>query len=725
MTWGGMLLRFGSRSSFKVRGATRRVVAVGLGACLAVLLALPSLAGSVAYADSNSATISGNVYDTTGTAITTADVCVEAYSASTGDEGGSATISGTGAYTISGLPADSYYVYFADCSNSSRNDVSQYYVAPSGSPSTTSYAGTPDESNASEVTVGDGGSETGIDATLAAGATLSGSVYGGSSSNPLDAACVDVEQDASDESNYYAYYADTAANGSYSIRHVQPGVAYTVDFYPCDGTTQYANEYYNDQFGYNNANTITLTAGQTLSGIDATLPAAATISGTVYDASGSAITDQDVCVSVYPASGDGGGSTQTDSSGGYTVTGLDPGTYYVQFADCGGSRTDVSQYYVAPSGTPTHTSYSGTLYEDDATAITLSAGATRGSIDATLAAGETISGYVYGGSTSNPLDGACVDAYNGSGSSYLDFEVSTGSDGSYAITSLPAGLAYTIEFQACDSDASYAPQYYDGATSAADATPVTPPQTGLDATLSDGASISGTVYDAAGNAITSQDVCVEADPASGDGSSGYAQTDASGDYTITGLDPGSYYVNFGDCYDSTRNDVGQWYVAPSGTPTSTSYTGASDSEQSTPVVLSTGGSQTSVDATLAVGVTITGTVYGGSGTATPADNIDIEANSVSSSVNGNGYAETDASGDYSLGHLPYDPQGYDVEFSDGNQPATYLDAYYDTAASGDAGTNDSSTATPVIPAAEFDSYSRHPSDGWRQHHRARHRLIQR
>ena len=84
-----------------------------------------------------------------------------------------------------------------------------------------------------------------------------------------------------------------------------------------------------------------------------------------------------------------------------------------------------------------------------------------------------------------------------------------------------------------------------------------------------------------------------------------AQTDGSGNYTISSLSAGSYYVSFEDCYGSARNDVMQYYGGS---------LGESGSQQ---VTLTAGGSQTGVNATLTAGTSISGHVYAGSGLSTP------------------------------------------------------------------------------------------------------------
>ena len=147
----------------------------------------------------------------------------------------------------------------------------------------------------------------------------------------------------------------------------------------------------------------------------------------------------------------------------------------------------------------------------------------------------------------------------------------TGANGSYTLEGLDVGLSYTVSFvPACASyDTPYQEQYYASAGNtddSSDATAITATPTsitGINGNLDTGASITGTVDDASGNAITSQDICVTATPDYNDGTGGSQQsatTNASGNYTITGLTEGTYYIQFADCSGSSRNDVSVYYA---------------------------------------------------------------------------------------------------------------------------------------------------------------------
>jgi hypothetical protein len=397
----------------------------------------------------------------------------------------------------------------------------------------------------------------------------------------------------------------------------------------------------------------------------------ASIAGTVKDSAHHAITTSDVCVNVRNSTGSVFTSDTTDATGAYEVTNLDAGEYTVTFADCFFStRNDVSADY--PSK------------------ITLADGEARTGIDHEMQPGSSISGHVYGGSgTGTPLSQVCVTAYvAGSTSQTYAGSTSTGEDGAYTIKHLdPQGSGFKVQFSPCSSGSTYAPQFYDGATSFNTATTINPtlaaPATGIDAHLSQGARISGTVHDEAGDAITSRDICVSASPTGGGTSFGSAVTDDAGAYTIGGLSAGSYYVYFTDCSTSTRNDVSVYYG------------GALQQPDATLVVLSNGGNKSDIDVDLPRGSTISGTAYAGSGTATPLGNICVAANSVTGTPQDYYYSSVltaTGSGTYSIKHLPQRPDGYRVFFSDCNPQRQYVSKYF--------GGDFSGTTTAVKPTPD-------------------------
>ena len=158
----------------------------------------------------------------------------------------------------------------------------------------------------------------------------------------------------------------------------------------------------------------------------------------------------------------------------------------------------------------------------------------------------------------------------------------------------------------------YATQWYNGTSSETQSAPgtlvavtATSPATDINAAMSAGTSMSGTVGAAAGGGDLAG-ICVSAFPVGGTTSAGTADTSAAdGTYTVEGLLPGSYYVEFsaGSCGGSF---VTQWY---NGTPT-----GASSISGALAVAVTVVSAATSINAAMAVSTSISGTVTAVSGT---------------------------------------------------------------------------------------------------------------
>ncbi|HEX4115658.1 MAG TPA: carboxypeptidase-like regulatory domain-containing protein [Solirubrobacteraceae bacterium] len=409
--------------------------------------------------------------DAEGKPITTREVCVEADLQSSNESYGygSATIGAGGEYSITGLPAGSYKVYFYDC-GSTRNDLPQYYDG----------AGTANA--ASLVVLSAGGAQAGINATMQPATTISGHVYGTSdTSTPLQGICVEALP-TNGESELYGQ-VDTSADGSYTIDHITPSTEYRVYFRDCNDPEHYLSQYY-DGASYSSATILTPTVASPATGIDAHMEKGASISGTVSDAEGKPITTRDICVTVYAASYDDYsendyGSAATDSSGNYTVGGLAPGSYDVEFADCDydGTRNDRPQYYDDQAN------------GGSAEPVTLTAEEEETGIDASLQPATSISGHVYAGSgDSTPLAGICVDAYVASEDGAYDYVsyTYTAADGSYTLLHLAPSTGYKVEFSDCDDLTAYESQFYEDASEYSLAKTVTPsasPTTGIDAHL--------------------------------------------------------------------------------------------------------------------------------------------------------------------------------------------------------------------------------------------------
>jgi hypothetical protein len=232
----------------------------------------------------------------------------------------------------------------------------------------------------------------------------------------------------------------------------------------------------------------------------------------------------------------------------------------------------------------------------------------------------------------------------------------TGSTGTYEINGLPAGQ-YTVEFTP-PAPAEYFTQFFSGATSADQATPVavaaatlTP---GIDATLvkvppSGPGAIGGTVTDAkTGQPVADVEVCAELVGVPG---SLCDPSGATGEYEITGLTPGQYTVEFAP--PAPAEYFKQF------------FSGATSVDQATPVGVTAGALTPGIGAQLHKPPSGPGKISGkvtAAETAQPVANVEVCVKRVG--VAGTLCETTEASGEYAFESLvagewliTFEPQG--------------------------------------------------------------------
>lgn len=349
----------------------------------------------------------------------------------------------------------------------------------------------------------------------------------------------------------------------------------------------------------------------------------ASIAGTV---TGAGAGGQSVWVSVFEQLPDGTWQEYYDydessehADGTYTVSNLAAGTYTLEFTPQGGNFLPVF--------------YGNTTDVNSATPITISTAAVTG-IDATLPVGGVVTGRVTNANTTGLGN---VTVYLSSADQQNIWEGATAADGTYSIVGVPTGT-YSISFNSPDN---YIPLQNSMQVS------VTAGQTtsNVDAVLAAGASISGTITDASNSPIADASASVTLDNGDGVSYSG-GTTDAAGQYTITQLPAGSYTVTFDGGYDNVTNQQRN-YV----------------SQTRAGVVVPAGGSATGVDAQLATGGEITGTVSTSGGRLTDGGYVWVMDATTGAPI---GSANVDSSGNYDVVALPtgdyvaqyqaYDPQ---------------------------------------------------------------------
>ena len=230
---------------------------------------------------------------------------VYAYSMNNSSYSSSAYTNSSGNYSIAGLAAGTYEVKFTPPSGSNYNPEW--------------YNNKPDREQATPVTVALDNTTANINAVLEQGGAITGLVTteGGAGISNIQVNIYDSNAD-------YFSYVYTKDNGTYTAVGLPTGV-YKVVF---NSNSDYFGEWYNNKAGTDTADTVSVTAGQTTSGIDASLAGGGSISGKVTNAQGLGISYIEVYA--YQNCNDAGYS-YTDSNGNYKVRGLKAGAYKVQF----------------------------------------------------------------------------------------------------------------------------------------------------------------------------------------------------------------------------------------------------------------------------------------------------------------------------------------------------------------------------------------------------------
>lgn len=199
----------------------------------------------------------------------------------------------------------------------------------------------------------------------------------------------------------------------------------------------------------------------------------------------------------------------------------------------------------------------------------LGAGALSVGLAGSAHAASFVTGQVVD-SAGRPIYNASVTLYNATTSDYVTGGETDADGGFKLFTSVPSVKAQFAVYTDGGSDLddpkrTYAPEWYNDKATMGTSDPIAVGATDLGAiTLSAGGSISGVVTNDAGAPLSR--VAVDA---SGDiGGYGSDYTDANGAYTIIGLPPANYEVEF---FDTVREHVAETYndvkVGIAGTPT--------------------------------------------------------------------------------------------------------------------------------------------------------------
>ncbi|UKA62691.1 beta strand repeat-containing protein [Arthrobacter sp. FW306-04-A] len=607
----------------------RRVTAV-LAAVIAALLFAGNIPAQATVA--TTATISGTVTAPAGVALTS--TTVSATGVGTDSFGGAVSVAADGTYQLTGLAAGSYNLHF-----SGSGAVDQWYANASS------------QATATAVTVTAGQNLTGINATLVKAATISGTVTAPAGVTPTSTSVF-----ASGVGNSSFAYASVAADGTYKLAGLPAG-SYDLEF---SGNNSGAlDQWYSNASSQATATAVTVTTGQDLSGINATLVKEATISGTVTAPAGVTLTSVSVSASAV-------GSTANSvfasvgADGTYKLRGLPAGSYDLQFSG------NNSGFFFGNNSGALDQWYNNAATAATATAVTVTTGQDLTGINATMVKGATISGTVTAPAGVN-LTSVTVSA-RAVGSSPMQYVPSTSvaPDGTYKVTGLAPG-SYNLEFSGNDSGAQ--DQWYNNAATAATATAVTVTTgqdlTGINATMVKEATISGTVTAPAGVTLTS--VSVSASAVGSTANSVSASVGADGTYKLRGLPAGSYNLEFSGnnsgFFGNASGALDQW------------YNNAATAATATAVTVTTGQDLTGINATMVKGATISGTVTAPAGVNLTS--VTVSARAVGSSpMQYVPPASVAPDGTYKVTGLA--PGSYNLEFSGNNAGA--LDQWYNNAA---------------------------------------------
>ena len=496
--------------------------------------------------------------------------------------GGCTTSSADGEYTLAGLTAGEYKVEFSVSYGAGLNYLPQYYDAKGA------------VGEAAVVSVSNGSVTGEIDAAMQAGGEITGKITNAATKAALGG--IEVCPQAVGVGASSAECVTSSAGGEYKIIGLATG-EYKLEFLAYSGGN-YVAQYYNDKASDSEAGAVSVTAGATTSAIDAAMVIGAKIAGKVTSAaSKSALSGIEVCAQAT-AGGASGVCATTNASGEYTLVGLATGNYKVEFS----AAYDGGGNYLAQD-------YDGKESFSEASPVAAVEGATTSGINAAMVAGGQITGKVTDAVSKEALDDVYV-CLEPPGTTFFGDCTDTNVHGEYTFAGLVTG-EYKVEFEAFRGG--YSTQYYDNRGGASEAEPVSVTEgetkSGIDAALVVGGQISGTVTAAATKSgISGIQAC-----ASSTGAEVFtrcADSGPDGEYTIDGLATGNYKVEFSVPYGSTLNYLSQYYE------------GKGAASEATVVSATSGETTTGIDAALAVGGEVSGTVTNAS-TKAPLGGIEV------------------------------------------------------------------------------------------------------
>lgn len=552
--------------------------------------------------------IAGTVRNKAGKPL--AGICVPVSASIVGDIGlgiiGLAT-GKSGRYVLHGLFAGRYLVEFVTGCGNKGNYAFQWWR------NATSAA------SASTIKIAGARIDDQINATLPPGATATGQVRAvNASGKPLAGICVSAQ--STEDYNTYAF-AETHASGRYRLDGLAAG-RYDIQFDPTCGMGTPSKYVFTER-------PLALGTGQAVANFNAYLELTARLSGVVTDTQGHRLAG--VCVQIMDDNNDSG---QTGRDGHYSIAGVTPGAYAIEFLGGCGNRGSVAPQF-----------YPGQPDSQAAPPVLLQSGRTT-AVNAAMLPGGTVSGLITdaGG---KPLSDECVEATAANetslqGPSLAPFsQFAFTAHGHYQISNLAPGgyqlgLGGSFGLPLGCTGGRYAVQWFDRQQdpSVADFVSVAAGATvHVSVRLARSGGIAGTVTTPSGRPVAN--ICVQLADARTQQLLPDAQvtavTDGHGRYQVTGLTPGRYLVQFSDCNNFPAYGT-VWH--PRGTTP----------ESAAPVTIRPGRTTAGVNGIMTIGGSISGFVRGPSGE--PVRNECVQADD--SGTHAQAFAFTNKAGHYRM-----------------------------------------------------------------------------
>lgn len=368
----------------------------------------PTATTNVNFSMSAGGTLSGQVTDLGGAPLENITVYVGGRDVDFGDY---FSTDAAGVYTATALPTGTYFVlfrpsdtYVPEAYNDHVLEADTYDYVPVTAPAVVS----------------------GIDAELAPGSRISGTVTDGATGDPIEGVFVEildlhggrVETDFTDAAGHYETPATLSA-GTYKV-------IFNAD--DRNVSCAFVSEFYGDARTLESAAPVTVDADTTVAGVDGALERGSIIFGHVTaEDTGAPITYGGVQFRSPSGKLESGGSLTF--LGGYHSEALPNGTYTARFHD-NGQGGYVDEYY------------NNVLSAASAQLITVTAPDDLYNIDAALARGGLVSGHVTVASTGLPFTAGYIEVIDSTGAvvGYGDLNA----DGSYTVTEGLAAGNYRV-----------------------------------------------------------------------------------------------------------------------------------------------------------------------------------------------------------------------------------------------------------------------------------------